>query len=242
MAMAGRVSDLMFCGRVGGQRRVPDGREPLEPDREEVDQHDGEHVGRDRQPGHADHDAEPVGDAVRPARGEHGEEDGEHDRPGERVDQQLDGDGQPLAEDRGHVLAAGQRRAQVAVQQAAEPAAVPHPEGLVQVQLDLQLVDLGGRGVGAEQYLSRVAREQVHHHVGQERHAPQHRDRREQAPARQPQGRRAQRPRAMRAPRRFRLVSDGHRHYAAVVLSSSWCKPRPPTGLSAGRPRSATAG
>ena len=223
MAIAGSVSDLMLAARVLGQRRVADGREPLQPDREDVDQHEGEHVGRDGQPGHAHHHADPVGDAVRLARREHRQADGEHDRPGEGVDQQLRGDRQPLAEDGGHVLAAGQRRAQVSVQQAAEPAAVANPEGLVQVQLDLQLVYLRGCRVGAEEFLRRVARQQVHHHEGQERHAQQHRDHGQQPTARQPDTG----PGPARAGRAgFGLFPDFLRYRHGRV---SCCSPRPPT-------------
>ena len=120
------------------------------------------------------------------AGGEHREADGEQDRRDEGVEQQLGGDRQPLAQDRAHVLPAGQRGAQVAVEQPAEPVPVADPEGLVQVQLDLQLVHLRGGRVGAEELLGRVAGQQVHHHEGQERHAPQHRDRGQQPPARQP--------------------------------------------------------
>jgi hypothetical protein len=122
-----------------------------------------------------------------PARGERGDRDRDEQRDDEGVEQQLEGDGQPLRQDRRHRLAAAERVAEVPAQRAGQPVPVADEERLVQVQLLAERGDLRRRRVRAEQRLGRVARQQVKHGEAEERDAPDDRDRGEQPADGQPQ-------------------------------------------------------
>ena len=144
-----------------------------------------------------------VDEAARVARRQQCDRDRERQRDDQRVEQQLEGGRQAVAEDRRHRLVAGQRVAEVAREDAAQPVEVADEERIVEVELVAELLQLLGRGVDAQQLLGGVARQQLDDREGQERHAPQDGDRRRQPVADQPQGRRTQ---GERRPRPYGLI------------------------------------
>jgi hypothetical protein len=81
---------------------------------------------------------------------------------------------------------------------------VADEEGIVEVELGPELVELLLRGVDAQQLLRGVAGQQLDDREGHERHAPQDGDRRREAVTDQPKGRRA--PQGECRPRPYGLI------------------------------------
>ena len=180
---------MEVAGQPRTDRLVANGREDRRVDGEDNHQQQCQHIGGDRNAAHGQHHGQPVDDAARPAGAEHCQRHRYHQSDDQRVDHEFERDREALAQDRRHRLRARKRDAEVAMDRAAEPVAVATPQPLVEVQLDAEGTELGGRGVDAEQRLGRVAGQGVEGHECQESDAPQHRNGRQQPTAAEPQGR-----------------------------------------------------
>ena len=94
-----------------------------------------------------------------------------------RVDQQLDGHGQPLLERLGHRRVVDGRGAHVARGHVARATARSEPAmRLVEAELLARLLEAGLVAADAAHHLGGVARQQVQHEEGQEGHRQQHED------------------------------------------------------------------
>jgi hypothetical protein len=151
------------------ERHISGGRQPFEPYREEVDQHDRQHECRHRQLAECDRGHQAVEDAAIADRAEDAERYA--DREGDQLSEQhqLKGHRQTLEDCRQHLLPGAERSAEIADEGAAEPMQVLHDERLVESHLAAQCRDFFRRRLIGEHGDRQIAGQQCRDQEGQQR-------------------------------------------------------------------------
>ena len=109
----------------------------------------------------------------------------EHDRDEKREEAQLERRRQPVQHDREHVLAERDRRAEIALEHAAEPDDELLEDRLVEAVERAQPVDVRLRRAGRQHHRDRIARRDADDDEDDDRHAEE-RDQRRHAPREDP--------------------------------------------------------
>ena len=149
---------------------VADRREPAAVDREVHDQDERQPERRDRRRDRGDDRDRSVGEAAGPHGAEDTTDEGEDEHEQKRHPDDRRRDAQLVGDQRADALARLERRAEVAVDGASQPAEVARHDRVVEVQVLADGGDLLGSGVLTGQAGGRVARRQVDQHKDRERH------------------------------------------------------------------------
>ncbi|MGC0388371.1 hypothetical protein ACVIVD_003335 [Bradyrhizobium liaoningense] len=161
--------------RLLGERHIAGRRQPVQLDREQIDQQDRGEKRRHRQHGEgaAGHEAVEGAAGTRGAGDRNGNADQEPDEFGHQ--HQLKRDRDALGDCLQHSLPGAKRTAEIALQHVAEPAQVTPPQRLIQPHVTAQRRDILRRRLIAEDDEGEIARQQRGDQEGEQRDGQQNR-------------------------------------------------------------------